>query len=97
MIGGWAIDRASIAGAGVDAMHCWALPVAGGAPMWCGAAAIGGVRADVAAVFGPQFLTSGYQLTVQNFPPGLYDFVLFSHSAVTGTFNTNVLLRLIVQ
>ena len=61
--GGWAADVGAVAGTGVDAIHIWAFPVMGtaiGAGRFVDQAALGGSRADVAAVFGTQFCASGF-------------------------------------
>jgi hypothetical protein len=96
-IGGWAIDRGG-AGAGVDAVHVWAFPVAGGAPVFVGAAALGNWRPDVAGAFGGQYLYSGFNLVVANTPSGqLYDLVVSAHSALTGVFNQSRTIRVWVR
>jgi hypothetical protein len=86
LLGGWAVDRGAAAGTGVDAVHVWAHPLTGGAPVFLGAAAIGGTRPDVAAVLGDQFRDAGYNLTVQGLEPGNYDLAVFAWSRVTNGF-----------
>jgi hypothetical protein len=41
----------------------------------------------VAAIFGAQFLNSGFGIVVAGLPPGAYSLQVFVHSAVTATFN----------
>jgi hypothetical protein len=96
-IGGWSIDLAATSGTGVDTIHTWAYPVGGGAPIFTGVANYGVARPDVAAIFGPQFLNSGFDLTITALPPGTYDLVFFSHSAVAGFFNAARVVRVVVQ
>ena len=36
-IGGWALDQSSSAGAGIEAIHVWAYPTSGAAPIFVGA------------------------------------------------------------
>ena len=86
LLGGWAVDRDAPAGTGVDAVHVWAYPLAGGAPVFLGAAAMGGIRPDVAAVLGAEFRDAGYGLTVQGLTPGNYDLAVFAWSRVTNGF-----------
>jgi glucose/arabinose dehydrogenase len=86
-VGGWAIDRAAVAGTGIDAVRVWALPLAGGDPVILGAATLGINRAGVGAQFGDQFAPSGYRLEVtKSLAPGSYQLWVFARSTVTGTF-----------
>ena len=87
IVGGWALDLSAASGTtGVDAVHVWAFPTSGAAPIFVGAD-YGGSRPDVGAVFGPAFTNSGFHLDVTNFPPGSYYFVAYAHDTVTGTFS----------
>ncbi len=86
LVGGWAIDRDHPVGAGVDAVHVWAYPAAGGDPFFIGPATYGGSRPDVGASFGDRFTNSGYGLIVNALPPGAYDLAVFAWSAVQGGF-----------
>ena len=85
VVSGWAIDPSAGTGPGVDAVHVWAYPAGGGAPIWVGAAAYGGARADVAARFGASFANSSYWLFA-SLPPGDYTLAVFGRSTVTGEF-----------
>ena len=64
-------------------------------------ATLGYARSDVAAVYGAQFVNSGYWLTFDRtaagLPPGVYNFVVWCHSSVTGTFTANALVRVRLQ
>jgi hypothetical protein len=90
-VAGWAIDAGASANSGIDTVHVWAYPNPGSnAPArFIGAAAYGGARGDIAAAFGARFLNSGFGLTVSGLPPGVYQFVAFAHSRLTGTFNNS--------
>jgi hypothetical protein len=97
---GWAIDRGSASGTGVDAVYLWAYPAGGGVPQFMGMASYGSARPDIGAIFGSQFNNSGFSLTVggMTFVPGTYTFVAFAHSTVANAFNAsasaqNVLVR----
>ena len=69
-IGGWAVDRSSTSGPGIDAIHIWAFPVSGD-PVFLAAALTGGWRPDVGAAFGdPEFNTSGFNVAVTGLAPG---------------------------
>jgi hypothetical protein len=70
--------------------------VDGGAPLFVGAAARG-ARSDVAAVYGDEFLGSGYGLFVSSLPPGTYDLAVFASSALTGGFAPAKLVRVTVR
>ena len=87
IVAGWAIDLDSTAGPGVDAIHVWAFPHAGGSPIFLGVSPYGGSRPDVGAAFGERFTQSSYQLVVDGLGPGGYTIGVYAHSAVTGTFN----------
>ena len=71
---------------GIDTLHVWAYPLAGGAPVFLGTPTLGGARPDVAAIHGDQFRGSGFTLAVQGLPPGIYDLAVFPWSNVTGAF-----------
>ncbi|MEP6593173.1 MAG: YncE family protein, partial [Acidobacteriota bacterium] len=85
-VAGWALDGASASGAGVDAVHVWAYPTSGAAPIFAGAATLGGSRPDVAAAFGTAFGTAGYSLTVSGLPAGAYTLRIYAHQASSSTF-----------
>jgi hypothetical protein len=85
-IGGWAVDLAATAGAGIEAVHAWAFPTSGAAPIFVGAASVGHSRPDVAGVFGAQFTGSGYSLQ-GSLPEGDYNLVVFALSSVARQFN----------
>ena len=96
-VGGWAVDFASASGPGMSAVHVWAFPVGGGAPIFAAAATYGGSRPDVGAIFGSQFTNSGYNATVSVLPPGTYDLGVYGLSTVAGTFNVVRFVRVVVQ
>lgn len=87
LLAGWAIDAAAATGTGIDAVHVWAYPAAGGDPVFAGAAALGDARPDVGAYFGPQFASAGYHLAVSTLAPGTYTLIAYGHSTVTGAFS----------
>jgi hypothetical protein len=97
-ISGWSIDTAAGSGTGVDTLHVWAYPNpgSGAPPVFVGAAAYGASRPDVGAAYGSRYTNSGYSLLVKGLPPGPYQFVVFSHSTATGTFNAHRTLNLTV-
>jgi hypothetical protein len=86
LLAGWAADLDAPAGSGIDALHVWAYPATGGAPVFLGTPTRGGVRPDVAAIHGDQFRTAGFALTLQGLTPGTYDLAVFPWSQVTGAF-----------
>jgi hypothetical protein len=86
LVGGWALDQAATTGTGIDTVHLWATPVSG-VPVFLGAAAMGGARPDVGAVFGARFNNSGYSLTVTTaLPPGTYMLQAYGRRISTLTF-----------
>ena len=68
VVAGWAADLDSTVDGGVDAVHIWAYPRKGGDPIFLGQASLGGMRPDVAAVYGNRFLMSGYGGTAAGLP-----------------------------
>jgi len=95
-VGGWAVDIGAASGPGMAAVHVWAFPVGGGAPIFAGAAAYGNSRPDIGALFGPQFTNSGYNIMV-TLPPGTYDLGVYGYSAVANAFNIVRSVRVVVQ
>jgi hypothetical protein len=94
-VAGWAVDLTAPGGSGVDAVHVWAYPVEGGAPVFVGGASHGHARGDVAGAFGSaRFTNSGFVLH-GTLPRGrFYDLVVFARSTVTGTFNQSFTVRI---
>lgn len=84
-IAGWSLDLAASIGFGVDAIHAYAMPAAGGNPFFIGAAYGGVRRDDVAAAFGAPFRDSGYAMQV-TLAPGAYTLIVYARSTVTGTW-----------
>ena len=99
MLSGWALDSAAPSGTGVDTLHVWAYPNPGsGQPaVFVGVAQYGQSRPDVGAAYGARFTNSGYSLQVKGLAPKVYQFVVFSHSTATGTFNASRTVTLPVQ
>lgn len=81
VVAGWAADLDSPGDRGIDVIHVWAYPVAGGAPVFVGEASYGGERPDVAAVHGDRFRASGFGIRVNGLAPGAYDLALFAWSS----------------
>jgi len=94
-VSGWAVDLGAGSGAGVDAVHIWAFPATGAAPVFVGVATFG-ARPDVGAVFGSQFTNSGFTFGAVLLTSGTYDLVVYAHSTVTGTFNDARVIRITV-
>jgi hypothetical protein len=97
LLGGWAADLDAAAGTGIDTLHVWAYPLSGDAPVFLGTATYGGVRPDVAAIYGDQFRDSGYGLLVRGLAPGNYDLAVFAWSHVSGGFVPATTVRLTVR
>jgi len=84
-VAGWAIDRGSPSGTGVDVVHVYAIANGGaGASTFLGAAPYGGARPDVGQLYGSQFTNSGYGLTASGLAPGAYQINVYAHSTVSG-------------
>lgn len=94
---GWALDLGHPSAAGVDAVHVWAFPTSGAAPIFMGAAALGGARPDVGGAFSAsRYNSSGFSLTAAALPPGVHDIGVYAHSTITGTFNNSQVRRVAV-
>ena len=96
-VAGWAGDRAAWQGTGVDAVHVWAYPTNGAAPVFFGSANMGIARPDVAAHFGTPNLTNCGWGLAGSLPVGDYTLVAFAHSYVTNTFNNTVSIPIYVR
>ena len=92
-IAGWALEETSTAGPGTDAIHAWAYPIPGGPALFVGAASARVARADVAAVFGGEFLMSGFDFT-GTLAPGSYDLVIFVRNDTTYLFDLRRVVRI---
>ena len=86
---GWAINPGATSGTGVDTVHVYAFPAAGGAPIFLGVPGYGQARSDIGARFGSQFTNSGWVLADAggSLPTGGYTIVAFAHNAMTGAFD----------
>ena len=97
-VSGWALDRGADTGSGVDGVHVWAFPADPAASArFLGVATSGISRPDVGGVFGAQFTNSGFRLAAGPLPPGRYTITVFVHSSVTGTFNQERSLPIVVR
>jgi hypothetical protein len=109
VVAGWALDADDDFGTGVEAIHVWAYPrsTSDGAtcdpsdatcgPIFLGAAAYGGARPDVGAIFGERFTRSGYGLIVSDLAPGTYDLAVFAWSSVLQQFAPAQVVRVTVR
>ena len=100
VVAGWAADLDATIDGGVDVVHVWAYPIVDGRwadPIFVGAAPPGGLRPDVAAIYGDRFGRSGYGLEVTTLPPGSYDLAVFAYSTVRGGFAPAKTVRVTVR
>jgi sugar lactone lactonase YvrE len=95
-VAGWAVDLASLDGAGIDTLHVWAYPVGGGAPTFVGVAQPRGARPDIARLYGASFGDAGFTLD-GTLSAGTYDLVVFAHSAASNTFAGAETVRVVVR
>lgn len=86
---GWAIDLGASSGTGVSAVGVYALPQPSGAPISLGLATYGDAHPEVAALYGSQFLNSGFHITVPAgvLSPGGYVMRSYAFSTVAGAWN----------
>ena len=101
IVAGWAADLDASIDSGVDTVHVWAYPVSGRSrdakPIFLGAAAFGGARPDVAALYGDRFGKSGYGLEVKGLAAGSYDIAVFAYSTVRAGFVPAKTVRVTVR
>ena len=106
---GWAVHEGAgwIAPGGIGAVHVYAYPVSGGAPLFVGYSVMDPnpiqtpeqrhERPDLAAVLGGRYLTAGYKVSLSTLPPGTYDLVVFALNARTGTGVDQRVVRVTIQ
>lgn len=87
-VSGWAIDLAAIAGIGVDVVRVRAIRSGTTIEVAWGTATLGTSRPDIGAIYGSQFVNSGYSLTVANQAAGEYAVFIDAHSVSSGLWNT---------
>ena len=95
-VGGWALQDGAVDGPGTTAVHVWAYPVGGAAPVLVGAGTMSVERPDVAALLGGEFLRSGFVVN-GTLPAGTYDLVIAVHNARTGIFDQHRVVRVVVR
>jgi hypothetical protein len=85
-VAGWALDPDAWTGSGIATIHVWAQrkDVPGVAPQFLGVAALGGVRPDVGAEYGPQFDRAGFGFTAEGLGPGQYEVTAYAWNLRTG-------------
>jgi hypothetical protein len=96
VVAGWAADLDSQVDRGIDLIHVWAYPAAGGHPVFVGEASYGGERPDVAAVYGERFHATGYGIRVQGLEPGTYDLAIFAWSSAKRGWLPAKVVRIVV-
>ncbi len=97
VVAGWAVDPLATSGSGIDTLHVWAYRRDQAAePLFLGAAAVGGERPDVAAVFGDQFARAGFTLSVSGLEPGTYDLFVYPWAHRAGRFGEASSVRIVV-
>ena len=92
---GWAIDEHP-SNPGLDAIHAWAFPVAGGLPVFAGMGILRDPRPDVAAFYGGQYARAGFHINIAGLAPGVYDVVVYGHGSASATFNIQRVVRITV-
>jgi hypothetical protein len=83
-------------GSGIEAVHVWAYPEAGGNPIFVGAATPTDPRPDVASAVGAQFSAPGFHVSASSLPPGRYTLVVFALDMASGAFRTSRTVRIVV-
>jgi hypothetical protein len=97
LLQGWAIDGRAADGTGVDAIHVWGFPTNGGSPVFAGVATLGQSRPDVGQAFGSRYANAGFYRSLTALPAGTYDVVAYAHSAATGQFDQQRVVRITLQ
>jgi hypothetical protein len=92
-LSGWALD-ATAATPGIGTLHVWAFSMAGAAPHFLGVANYGVSRPDVAALYGPQFDASGFNLSAKGLASG--DWLIAVYGWVNASANFTVVNTVLV-
>jgi hypothetical protein len=95
-VGGWVALGGSRTGTGVDTIHIWAVPAAGGAPVFVGATSGGLSRPDIGAIHGGAAADSGYSVPAGPLAPGDYYLAVFARNALSVTFTAWKIIRITV-
>ena len=95
-VAGWALTLDAPSLPGVDAVHVWAYPVAGGAPTFAGSATLGGWRPDVGTIYGAAYDMSGFTLAVSALPSGTWDLAIYARSTGSPSFGAVRVVRVTV-
>jgi hypothetical protein len=96
MVAGWALTLNVPSPPGIVAIHVWAAPVGGGAPVFLGAPTLGGPRPDIASAFGSAYANSGFNLLVNTLPSGTWDIQVFIWPTSATTFTTTRVVRITI-
>lgn len=94
-IAGWALHEQSALSLGTDAVHAWAFPVSGAAPVFVGAAGARGARPDVAHAYGGEFYSSAFDF-LGTLAPGTYDIVVYVRNTTTLQFDNRRIVRIVM-
>ncbi len=86
VLSGWAID-ASAATLGIATLHVWGFPIAGGDPRFLGVANHGDASREVASLYGAQFGSAGYHLTVAGLATGDWVIAVYGWVEATQSFS----------
>lgn len=90
LVRGWAVDLRSASGPGVPFVQVFAFSTTTSDAYYLGWATVGAeARTDVQAMYGSNFLNSGFNLSMANVPPGSYQLALFPYSGVTSSFEND--------
>jgi hypothetical protein len=94
---GWALDLAAADGTGLSTIQVRATPAGGGQTVLVGTAATGEAWSVVAAMYGPQFINSGFRLTVTGLAPGTYDLLVSAYATSSGPLRGTKTVRVTVH
>jgi glucose/arabinose dehydrogenase len=95
VLSGWAIDAGAVT-PGIATLHVWAFPQSG-SPQFLGIANYGVNRPDVAAIYGPQFGPSGFNLTVKGLAPGNWTIGVYGWVHATQSFSAVGVLSIAID
>jgi len=91
-VSGWAADTAGVVCNGIDMVHVYVYPSDGAGnqkgPQVFFQQAIMFDRPDVAAIFGPQFVHTGFSAQVSNLAFGYYSIVAYEHSIFSNNWTS---------
>jgi len=92
---GWALDKGSEKGTGVDQVEVWLGPRPTGRILTVAILGVG--RRDLAEVWGPQFAAAGWRAEITDLPPGRQELYVYARGTEDGRYSPALELEMEVD